>query len=214
MLFKSVNHASRSPRFACPVCLGGLEDKLKSFKMAENENNTQTHLGGPTEDSTAPQAGVLAQYIRDLSFENPNAPASLQALSTAKPAIDVNVNVGVRKVNDEVFEVDLKITAKATHNNEAGEEQVAFVVELSYGSLFGMRNIPEESVRPFLLIQAPTLMFPFARRIIADASRDGGFPPLLLEPINFEALYRSQLAQEQQQAEAGAGEGAEAAPIN
>ncbi|MBV1901024.1 MAG: protein-export chaperone SecB, partial [Kordiimonadaceae bacterium] len=155
-----------------------------------------------------------AQYVRDLSFENPNAPASLQAQTTSKPAIDVNVNVGVRQVNDEVYEVELKITAKATQKAEDDSEQVAFVVELSYGSLFGIRNLPEEALKPFLLIQAPNLMFPFARRIVADASRDGGFPPLLLEPINFEALYRSQLAQEEQQAAAGEGATAEAAPIN
>ena len=182
--------------------------------MAEEHKNEQTPVGGAAD--TAPQAGVLAQYIRDLSFENPNAPASLQAAATTKPAIDVNVNVGVRQVNEEVFEVDLKITAKATHKTETGEEHVAFVVELSYGSMFGMRNVPEEHAKPFLLIQAPTLMFPFARRIIADATRDGGFPPLLLEPINFEALYRAQLAQEAQNADAApaAEGGEETAPTN
>ncbi len=96
-----------------------------------------------------------------------------------------------------------------SHKKEDSDEsQVAFVAELAYGSLFGIRNVPEEALRPFLLIQAPMLMFPFARRIIADASRDGGFPPLLLEPINFEALYRAQAEQEAQQA----GEGAEEAP--
>jgi len=173
--------------------------------MAENEiGNDQTPVGGPApEGAEGPQAGVLAQYVRDLSFENPNAPASLQALANTKPAIDVNVNVGVRKINDEVYEVELKITAKATHKDDQGADQVAFVVELSYGSLFGMRNIPEESLKPFLLVQAPTLMFPFARRIVADASRDGGFPPLLLEPISFEGLYRAQQEQEAQAAASG-----------
>jgi preprotein translocase subunit SecB len=173
--------------------------------MAENEtNNAQTPVGGAAPEAAAgPQAGVIAQYVRDLSFENPNAPASLQSMAAAKPAIDVNVNVGARKVNDEVFEVELKISAKATTKDEAGTEQVAFVVELAYGSLFGIRNIPEDALKPFLLIQAPNLMFPFARRIVADASRDGGFPPLLLEPISFEGLYRAQLEQEAKQAEAG-----------
>jgi len=186
--------------------------------MAENDfDNAQTPVGGPApEGAVAPQAGVLAQYVRDLSFENPNAPASLQSMTSAKPAIDVNVNVGARKVNDEVFEVELKISAKATNKDQEGNDQVAFVVELAYGSLFGIRNVPEEALKPFLLIQAPNLMFPFARRIVADASRDGGFPPLLLEPISFEALYRAQLEQEAQQAAAGAapaGDG-EPAPIN
>ncbi|MBL4836358.1 MAG: protein-export chaperone SecB, partial [Kordiimonadaceae bacterium] len=140
--------------------------------MAEDKkiDNSQTPVGGPApEGAEGPQAGVLAQYVRDLSFENPNAPASLQAQTTSKPAIDVNVNVGVRQVNDEVYEVELKITAKATQKGEDDSEQVAFVVELSYGSLFGIRNLPEEALKPFLLIQAPNLMFPFARRIVADA---------------------------------------------
>jgi preprotein translocase subunit SecB len=180
--------------------------------MAENDfNNNQAPVGGPApEGAEAPQAGVLAQYIKDLSFENPNAPASLQNQAGANPAIDVNVNVGVRQMNEEVYEVDLKISAKATTPaaEEGGEATVAFVVELSYGALFGIRNVPQEALRGFLLVQAPMLMFPFARRIIADASRDGGFPPLLLEPINFEALYRAQLAQEAQNG------GGEAAPEN
>jgi len=187
--------------------------------MAENDfENGQAPVGGPAPEGAAgPQAGVLAQYVRDLSFENPNAPASLQTMSTAKPAIDVNVNVGARKVNDEVFEVELKISAKATHKDEQDNDQVAFVVELAYGALFGIRNVPEDALKPFLLIQAPNLMFPFARRIVADSSRDGGFPPLLLEPISFEALYRSQVEQEAQQAAAtGSADGAddEPAPIN
>jgi len=173
--------------------------------MANNEfGSDQTPVGGPApEGAEGPQAGVIAQYIKDLSFENPNAPGSLQALAGQKPAIDVNVNVGVRKMNDEVYEVDLKISAKAVVPGADGAEgQVAFVVELAYGSLYGIRNVPEEALKPFLLVQAPMLMFPFARRIIADASRDGGFPPLLLEPINFEALYRAQAAQEAQQGQA------------
>ncbi len=166
--------------------------------MADNETFVPP-VGEEAGAQTAPQAGVIAQYIKDLSFENPNAPASLQNNGTAQPAIDVNVNVGVRKLNDEVFEVELKVSAKATQKTESGEEQAAFVVELSYGSLFGIRGVDEEQLRPFLLIQAPTLMFPFARRIIADASRDGGFPPLMLEPINFEVLYRQQEAAAAQQ---------------
>ncbi len=182
--------------------------------MAEENQNTQTPVGGEAE-AQGPQAGVVAQYIKDLSFENPNAPASLQNLQQgAQPAIDVNVNVGVRKLNDELYEVELKIAATA----KDPEGQVAFVAELAYGTMFGIRGIDEEQMKPFLLIQAPLLMFPFARRIIADASRDGGFPPLMLEPINFEALY----VQQQQAAETQAGEangetapaGEEPAPIN
>ena len=174
--------------------------------------------GAPAADQqAAPQAGVLGQYIKDLSFENPNAPASLQAQSNTKPAIDVNVNVNVAKLNDEVYEVELKLSATASQVKEDQTKQAAFVCELAYGTLFGVRNLPEDALRPFLLVQAPTLMFPFARRIIADATRDGGFPPLMLEPINFEALYRTQMAQAAQQsagnaADAPASNGAADAP--
>ena len=172
--------------------------------MAENE--THTPQAGAADASTAPQAGMVAQYIKDLSFENPNAPASFQNTQSA-PAIDVNVNVGVRQMNEELFEVELKISAKATNKGADGAaDTAAFVVELAYAGLFGMRNIPEDQMKPFMLIQAPMLMFPFARRIIADATRDGGFMPLMLDPINFEALYRQQEAQAASQAAEANGE--------
>lgn len=180
--------------------------------MSDNEfDNNQAPAGGAApEGGEGPQVGVLAQYVKDLSFENPNAPMSLQTPADQNaPGIDVNVNVGARQAGEDVYEVELKISATAKHTEEA----TAFVVELVYGSLFGMRGVPEEAMQAFLLVQAPTLMFPYARRIISDATRDGGFPPLLLEPISFEALYRQQLAQAQ--AQGGAGETAgDPAPIN
>lgn len=164
--------------------------------MADENQIQGAPVGGEAENQ-GPAAGMIAQYVKDLSFENPNAPQSLQAQSTAgKPAIDVNVNVGVQQMNDEVFEVELKVSASA----KDPEGNAIFVVELAYGALFGIRGIPEDATKAFLLIQAPTLMFPFARQIIATASTDGGFSPLLLDPINFEALYRSQQAQAEQQA--------------
>ncbi|GHF15285.1 protein-export protein SecB [Kordiimonas sediminis] len=162
--------------------------------MAENENN-QAPEAGAAQDASQPQAGMVTQYVKDLSFENPNAPASLQNNGAAAPAIDVNVNVGVRQMNEEMYEVELKISAKATTKTQDDQSMTAFVVELAYGGLFGVRNVPEEALKTFLLIQAPMLMFPFARRVIADATRDGGFPPLMLDPINFEALYQAQQAQ-------------------
>ena len=182
--------------------------------MAENGNGAaegEIPVGGAPEDGTPgggdqsqaaiqAQAGVLAQYVKDLSFENPNAPASLQNLASRKPQVDVNVNVGARKLGEEAYEVELKISAKASY-----DDQPAFVAELVYGALFGLRNVPEQALQPFLLVQAPVLMFPFARRIIADTARDGGFPPLLLEPIDFAALYRQQ-AQSQAQGDAPAAE--------
>ena len=181
--------------------------------MSENEfGNDQTPVGGAApEGAEGPQVGVLAQYVKDLSFENPNAPMSLQQQPGAEaPGIDVNVNVGARKAGDDVFEVELKISATA----KQADDQTAFVVELVYGTLFGIRGVPEDAVQAFLLVQAPTLMFPFARRIISDATRDGGFPPLLLEPISFEALYQQQMAAAQAQAASGDAGSDDPAPIS
>jgi preprotein translocase subunit SecB len=103
--------------------------------------------------------------------------------------MEVNVNVNARKLADDVFEVDLKIEVTAKQASET-----AFVVDLLYGGLFGVRNLPDENLEAFLVVSAPTLLFPFARRVIADATRDGGFPPLMLEPVDFTALYMQQRA--------------------
>ena len=153
-----------------------------------------------------PQIGIMGQYVKDFSFENPSAPQSLQELSQTKPEINVNVNLNARRVGDEGYEVVLNITAKA----EIPDKQLTgFVVEISYAGLFGVRNLPQENLEPFLLVECPRLLFPFARRIIADATRDGGFPPLLLDPIDFVALYQKHREDMQLQAEGG-----EAAPAN
>lgn len=166
--------------------------------MADNNNITQdTPVGGEPEVNTQPQAGMLAQYVKDFSFENPNAPASLQARPGNSPKIDVSINVGVRQAQNDVFEVELKIKTTGTVADQNNNDMVAFVAELNYAGLFGVRNLTEDSVKAFLLVSAPTLMFPYARRVISDATRDGGFPPLMLEPINFQALYMQQQAQEQ-----------------
>ncbi|WP_353217117.1 protein-export chaperone SecB [Sandarakinorhabdus sp.] len=135
-----------------------------------------------------PQVAIITQYVKDLSFENPNAPASLQ--TQGQPSIDVNVGVNARKVADNVFEVELKITAKAEVDGSP-----TFIVDLVYGGLFGLQNVPDEALEPFCIIEAPRILFPFARRIIADSVRDGGYPPLMLDPIDFGALYMSQQGQ-------------------
>lgn len=135
---------------------------------------------------TSPQVGLITQYIKDLSFENPNAPAAFQWQD--QPRIDVQFNIGAQQVADDVHEVLLKIDVRAEV-----EDQVSFVVDLAYCGLFGLRNIPDDQIQPFLLAEAPRLLFPFARRVLADAVRDGGFPPLMLEPIDFGGLYMSQL---------------------
>lgn len=154
------------------------------------ENDTIAEFGEPTANGadTSPAAGLLSQYVKDFSFENPNAPAIYQSQNA--PAIDVQFNIGSGKVADEVYEVVLKIEVRAQ-----AESQTAFIVDLSYAGLFGIRNVPEgEALDGFLLGEAPRLLFPFARRVLADAVRDGGFPPLMLEPIDFGSIYLQQRA--------------------
>ena len=150
-------------------------------------------------EDTMPAAGLISQYIKDLSFENPNAPAIFQ--NPAAPAIDVQFNIGAAQVGEEVHEVTLKIEVRAE-----ADGQTAFIVDLAYAGLFGLRNIPAEHVQPFLLGEAPRLIFPFARRVLADAVRDGGFPPLLLEPIDFAALYVQQSENQPQPTVSGFGQ--------
>jgi preprotein translocase subunit SecB len=159
-----------------------------------DQHDAALTAGQPVENGadTAPAAGLISQYIKDLSFENPNAPAIYQ--STNVPGIDVQFNIGASQVGEEVHEVTLKIDVRAESDGE-----VAFIVDLAYAGLFGLRNIPAEHVQPFLLGEAPRLLFPFARRVLADAVRDGGFPPLLLEPIDFTQLYLQQAEQQGQQ---------------
>lgn len=162
--------------------------------MADENTGTTIDVAAPLAngEDTMPAAGLISQYVKDLSFENPNAPAIFQ--NTTPPAIDVQFNIGTAQVGDEVHEVVLKIDVKAE-----AEGQTAFIVDLTYAGLFGLRNIPDEHVQPFLLGEAPRLLFPFARRVLSDCVRDGGFAPLLLEPIDFAQLYM-------QQAEARAGD--------
>jgi preprotein translocase subunit SecB len=160
--------------------------------MAEQEGvaggQDQAANGG---DGT-PQVGIISQYVKDMSFENPNAPAVYQW--QGQPKIDVQFNIGSQKVGEDVHEVALKIEVTAQ-----SDDRTAFQVELVYAGLFALRNIPEEQLQPFLLAEAPRLLFPFARRVVADAAVDGGFPPLMLDPIDFGALYMQRAAQLQAQ---------------
>jgi len=151
-------------------------------------------------EDNSPAIGMISQYVKDLSFENPNAPAVYQWQSS--PQMDVQFNIGAEGVGENLFEVTLKIDVTAKN-----EEGTGFVVELKYAGLFGVRNIPEDQLQPFFLAEAPRILFPFARRVVADAVRDGGFPPFLLEPIDFHGLFQQQL-----QAQQGEGQGM-AAPV-
>lgn len=163
--------------------------------MAEDTGNIISDTVKANGEDTMPQVGMLSQYIKDLSVENPNAPQSYSW--ETQPQIDVQVNIQVTNVADEVHEVAMKLMVKAE-----GDEGVRFGVELDYATLFGLRNIPDDQSHPFLFGEAPRLMFPFARRIIADAIRDAGYPPLVLEPIDFNALYIQQRMQADELAQA------------
>ncbi|MCE1235327.1 MAG: protein-export chaperone SecB [Hyphomicrobiales bacterium] len=141
-----------------------------------------------TAEAQAPSLNVLVQYVKDLSFENPNAPSSLGQQQTG-PQIEINVNVGAQPLSATEFECELKLEAKAMLG-----ENVMFNVELLYAGLFRIENVPEEHLHPFVLIECPRLLFPFARQILADATRNGGYPPLMLDPIDFVALYQQNAA--------------------
>ena len=149
-------------------------------------------MSEPQAAQDGPQLRILSQYIKDLSFENPNAPQSLAKGSAQAPNIAVHVDVRVNRLSDTDYEVELQLNVDA----QSGETAM-FVAELVYGGIFRLQNIPQESLQPVLLIECPRQIFPFARRIIADISRDGGFPPLMIDPIDFAGLYRQQMSQAQ-----------------
>jgi len=149
----------------------------------------------------SPTIGMIAQYVKDLSFESPAAPGIFSGQQTEGPAMDVQFGIATAQVGEEVHEVTLKIEVTAKIG-----EQTAFIIDLTYAGLFGARNVTEEQLKPFLLAHAPTLLFPFARRIVADTTRDGNFQPLMLDPIDFSTLYEQQLAA-QAEAETARAEG-------
>ncbi|GFE74192.1 MULTISPECIES: protein-export chaperone SecB [Novosphingobium] len=163
-----------------------------------DEGNVISDLNLGNGEDSAPAAGIISQYVKDLSVENPNAPQSFSWQD--QPQIEVQFNIGARQIDGEVHEVELKITCASK-----GPQGTAFAVELAYGALIGMRNLEEGQAHAFLYAEAPRILFPFARRVVADAVRDAGFPPLMLEPIDFNGLYIQQL-QAQQQADATQGE--------
>ena len=153
---------------------------------------------GAQDDAAAPSLNALAQYAKDFSFENPNAPRSLSPQAQG-PQINIQVNVGARQIGEADFEVDLALEGSA----RVGEE-VMFAFDLTYAGVFRVRNIPADQVHPVVMIECPRLLFPFARQMVADAVRNGGFPPLYIDPIDFVALYRQRVAEVQ-----GQGEGVE-----
>ena len=142
------------------------------------------------EGAEAPGIRILAQFVRDFSFENPRAPEALRA-GAAQPQIDLGVEMNARGRDDGFYEVDLKLSAKASR-----DDGPLFVVELLYGGLFQITGVPAQDMEPVLLIECPRYLFPFARRIISDITSEGGFPPFLLDPIDFAGVYASRKAEE------------------
>jgi preprotein translocase subunit SecB len=158
--------------------------------MAENDTPPPPPQPEGDNPENAPQMANLAQYVKDLSLENPSSPTVYQWKN--QPRIDVNFNIAVEPAGDGVREVILKIEAKA-----ASEEGTHFIVDLTYAGLYGFRNISEEQLHPFFYVEAPTMLFPFARQIVAEAVGNAGFPPLMLEPIDFRATYLQQMQAKQ-----------------
>ena len=152
--------------------------------MAEPTDGGNGNVGTPAgEGDSSVQVRVLGQYIKDLSFENPNIRKLLDNPGD-KPTLRVEVNVNAGKIADKVFESAIMFKAEAT--NKSG---VIYDLEATYAGMFQVQNMPEQALEPFLLINCPSLLFPFLRRLVADLTREGGFPPLLLDPIDFAALY-------------------------
>jgi preprotein translocase subunit SecB len=145
------------------------------------------------QDAAQPQLNVLVQYVKDFSFENPNAPRTYGP-QQAQPAINIQINVTANNASETDYEIVLSIEGKAETSGT-----LMFSFELVYAGIFRIQNIPQESLHPFVMIECPRLLFPFARNIIASATRDAGYPPLLLDPIDFVGLYRQNLARQQAQ---------------
>jgi preprotein translocase subunit SecB len=168
-----------------------------------DETPINPNEGAGPEDG--PQAAAIAQYIKDLSVESPNSPQVFQW--QAQPAVEVQFNINVDRVTDEVHEVVLRINVSAK-----SDQGTHFLVDLSYAGLFGLRNFPDEAMAPFMLVEAPQLIFPFARQVIAEAVQNTGFPPLLLEPIDFGRAFMANLENSQGESTAltnGGGNGAD-----
>ncbi len=159
--------------------------------MSETPVNGENNEGAPE----GPVMRVAAQYLKDLSFENPNAPGIYSEMS-ASPKIDVNVDVSARGLGQDHYEVELSVSARALQ-----DDKPAFVVESTYAGVFLLQGIPEEHMEAVMVVECPRLLFPFLRQVIADATRNGNFPPLMLEPIDFMRIYEQRRAAEGQSEE-------------
>ena len=144
-------------------------------------NETPTEAASQQNATTATFT-INAQYVKDLSFENPNIPGLLSL--EAEPSVEMNIDVKGSNLDNDFYEVVLTLSCKGSSG-----ETTLFVAELSYASLISLNDVPEEQIQRILFVECPILMFPFARNIIADATRDGGYPPILMQPVDFQAIF-------------------------
>ena len=163
--------------------------------MADATDHITTTIGNGADN--APQIALISQYVKDLSFENPNAPESMQGTGP-HPTIKVEFNVSAKPSANNDIEVELRVEARAQQ-----EEKILFNVELAYAGLFRVRNVPQEALQAIILIECPRMLFPYARQIISETTQNGGFPPLMLDPVDFARLYQERiLGQSQPQMQA------------
>lgn len=158
----------------------------KPTKSAKKEEN-----GAAKEETNQITLNSLAQYVKDFSFENPRAPQSLQG-QQVQPEIGISVNVNAVPFAENEYEVLLKLEA-----NAKVPDGILFNVELLYAGIFRVTGVPEENLSPIILIECPRLLFPFARQIIAEVTRDGGYPPLMIDPVDFASLFRQRMMEAQ-----------------
>lgn len=157
--------------------------------MAKETAKKEAKENGVDAGGEAPSLSILTQYIKDFSFENPNSPNSLMPKEN-QPEINININVNANPLSETDFEVVLHLEAKAGQAKD-----MMFNCDLSYGGIFRLVNIPEEAKHAAVLIECPRMLFPFARQIVAEATRNGGFPPLMIDPVDFARLYQTRMAQ-------------------
>lgn len=144
-----------------------------------------------------PEFRMQKMYIKDLSFENPHAPEVFSAQGQ-EPSVEVNLQLDNKKIDDDNWEVALQINAKVVNKSD---KKVLFILEIEHAAVFLMKNIPEEHIAPLLGVDCPTLLFPFTRQIVSQASIDGGYVPFMMEPVNFMALYQNAQKKKQEEAE-------------
>jgi preprotein translocase subunit SecB len=176
---------------AKPMNGDGASDSLEASAAPDAPGGAELKAP-PPQPGAQPSMRILGQYLKDLSFENPHAPQSL-APQKAQPEINISINVNARNLAPSDFEVELHIDAKATSENK-----VIFAAEILYAGVFRLENFPQNMLHPAVLIECPRMLFPFARQILGEATRNGGFPPLMLDPIDFASMYQKRMTAQAQ----------------